>query len=80
MKRGQELRSEWNRLNRLRQAFLKACGQAKSTNCDLPLDFHYDEPERVGERFYFHLWDKPAFVLNHQEQFPASSLKLAYKQ
>lgn len=42
----------WNQLNRLRQAFLKACEQAKTTNCELPLEFHYDEPERVGERFY----------------------------
>ncbi|TDK58179.1 site-specific integrase [Bacillus salipaludis] len=70
----------WNQLKRLRQAFLKACEQAKSTNCGLPLEFHYDEPERVGERFYFRLWDKASFVLNHQEQFPASSLKSAYKR
>ena len=26
----------WNQLNRLRQAFLKACEQAKTTNCELP--------------------------------------------
>lgn len=70
----------WNQLNRLRQAFLKACEQAKTTKCNLPLEFHYDEPERVGECFYFRLWDKPSFVLNNQEQFPASSLKSAYKR
>lgn len=70
----------WNQLNRLRQAFLKACEQAKTTNCVLPLEFHYDEPERVGERFYFRLWDKPSFVLNHQDQFSTSLLKSAYKQ
>ncbi|WP_342567774.1 site-specific integrase [Psychrobacillus sp. FSL K6-4046] len=70
----------WNQLNRLRQAYLKACEQVKTTNCELPLDFHYDEPERVGERFYFRLWDKSSFVLNHQDQFPASSLKSAYKR
>lgn len=69
----------WNQLNRLRQAFLKACEQAKTTN-QLPLEFHYDEPERVGERFYFRLWDKSSFVLNHQDQFSASSLKSAYRQ
>jgi len=66
-----------NQLIRLRQAFLKACEQVKSTNCELPLDFSYDEPERIGERFHFRLWDKPAFVLNHEDQFPASSLKAA---
>lgn len=69
----------WNQLNRLRQAYLKACEQVKTTN-QLPLEFHYDEPERVGECFYFRLWDKPSFVLNHQDQFPASSLKSAYKR
>ncbi|QED50013.1 site-specific integrase [Cytobacillus dafuensis] len=70
----------WNQLNRLRQAFLKACEQAKKTNCPLPLEFHYDEPERIGERFYFRLWDKPAFALLHPDQFPSSSLKSAYKR
>ncbi|MFC0472492.1 site-specific integrase [Halalkalibacter kiskunsagensis] len=67
----------WNQLHRLRQAFLKACEEAQTTKCALPLEFHYDEPERVGERFYFRLWDKPSFVLHHQDQFSASSLKAA---
>ena len=34
----------------------------------------------MGERFYYRLWDKPSFVLNHKDQFPASSLKSAYKR
>jgi hypothetical protein len=67
----------WNQLHRLRQAFLKACEEAQTTKCALPLEFHYDEPERIGERFYFRLWDKPSFVLHHQDQFTASSLKAA---
>lgn len=70
----------WNQLNRLRQAFLKACEQAKITDNVLPLEFHYDEPERIGARFYFRLWDKPSFVLKHQDQFHASSLKSAFKR
>jgi integrase len=70
----------WNQVNRLRQAYLKACEQVKTTKCELPLDFHYEEPERVGERFYFRLWDKSSFVLNYQDQFSASSLKSAYKR
>ncbi|KQL55379.1 integrase [Heyndrickxia shackletonii] len=70
----------WNQINRLRQTFLKACEQAKTTSMDLPLEFHYDEPERVGERFYFRLWDKSSFVLNHHDQFSASSLTSAYKR
>ncbi len=75
-----EAHFRWNQLNRLRQAFLKTCEQVKSTNCELPLDFHYDEPERVGERFHFRLWDKPSFALNHQDQFSAVSLKAASKR
>lgn len=67
----------WNQLNRLRQAFLKACEQAQTTNCELPLAFHYEEPKRVGERFYFRLWDKPSFVLNHQDQFSSATIKVA---
>ncbi|MGR5897666.1 site-specific integrase [Bacillus cereus] len=70
----------WNQLYRLRRAFLKACVQAKTINGELPLEFYYDEPERVGERFHFRLWDKPSFVLKHQDQFSASSLKAAYKR
>ena len=70
----------WNQLNRLLQSFLKACEQAQTTNCELPLEFHYDEPERIGERFYFRLWDKPSFILNHQEHFSTSLLKSAYKR
>lgn len=68
-----EIRAEghfrWNQIIRLRQAYLKAREQAKIPNGVLPLDFYYDEPERVGERFYFRLWDKPSFVLNHQDKF-----------
>ena len=69
----------WNQINRLRQAYLKACEQAKTPNVKLPLDFHYDEPERVGERFYFRLWDKPSFVLNHQDQFQYFNYKISNK-
>ncbi|MGG3471588.1 tyrosine-type recombinase/integrase [Neobacillus pocheonensis] len=67
----------WNQLNRLRQAYLRACEQAKTPNEGLPLDFHYDEPERIGERFYFRLWDKSSFVLNHQDRFNNHTIKSA---
>ncbi|ASS97561.1 site-specific integrase [Peribacillus simplex] len=71
-----EIRSEGNfrleKLERLRNAYLKACERVKLQNVVLPLDFTYDEPERVGERYYFRLWDKPSFVLNHQDQFKTS--------
>ncbi len=67
----------WNQIDRLRKAYLKACERVKNQNVKLPLEFLYDEPERVGERFYFRLWDKPSFVLNHQDQFSAHSIKAA---
>lgn len=67
----------WNQITRLRQAFFKACEQAKTSNEVLPLDFYYDEPERVGERFYFRLWDKSSFVINHQQQFKLHTLRAA---
>ncbi|WP_251025259.1 site-specific integrase [Bacillus sp. ISL-57] len=71
-----EIRSEGyfrlGQIERLRKSYLKACERVKSQNVVLPLDFAYDEPERVGERYYFRLWDKPSFVLNHQDQFKTS--------
>lgn len=67
----------WNQINRLRQAYLKACEQTKTANVELPLDFHYDEPERIGERFHLRLWDRPSFVINHQDRFEDSTIKFA---
>ena len=70
----------WNQLNRLREAFLKVCEKAKTTNVELPLEFNYDEPDRIGERFYFRLWDKSSFVLNHQDKFTEPTIKSAHKR
>ncbi|WP_257143367.1 site-specific integrase, partial [Bacillus cereus] len=67
----------WNQMKRLREAFLIACKQAEQGDIVLPLDFHYDEPERIGERFYFRLWDKSSFVLYHKEKFTESIVKSA---
>lgn len=76
-----KIRSEghfrWNQMKRLRDTFLKTCKKAKEGSLTLPLKFHYDEPERIGERFFFRLWDKPSFVLYHKEQFSDSSIKSA---
>ena len=47
-------------MKRLREAFLIACKQAEQGDVMLPLEFHYEEPESIGERFYFRLWDKPS--------------------
>ncbi|PES74617.1 integrase [Bacillus cereus] len=70
----------WNQMQRLRQAFIKACEQIKKTNEGLPLEFQYDEPERIGERFYFRLWDKSSFIMYHQNQFPSSVVTSAKKR
>lgn len=70
-------RFRWSQMKRLRDAFHKAIEEAeKRPNC-LPLEFHYDEPERIGERLYFRLWDKPSFVLHHQDQFSETVIQLA---
>ncbi|KIP24225.1 putative phage integrase [Bacillus thuringiensis serovar morrisoni] len=67
-------------MQRLRKAFLTVCRQAKKDDITLPLEFHYDEPERIGERFYFRLWDKSSFVLYHKEKFAEGVVKLAKKR
>ncbi|MED1596216.1 MULTISPECIES: tyrosine-type recombinase/integrase [Bacillus] len=64
-----EANFRWNQMKRLREAFLTACKQAEKREVTLPIEFHYDEPERIGERFYFRLWDKPSFVLYQKEKF-----------
>ncbi|MGY1423644.1 hypothetical protein [Bacillus cereus] len=72
-----EANFRWNQMKRLREAFLISCKRAEQKNVTLPLEFHYDEPERIGERFYFRLWDKPSFVLYHKEKFTESIVKSA---
>ncbi|QRG67402.1 site-specific integrase [Brevibacillus choshinensis] len=70
-------RFRWSQTKRLRDAFYKAIDEAKKRPNCLPLEFHYDEPERIGERLYFRLWDKRSFVLHHEEQFHGSVVELA---
>ncbi|HDR7470486.1 MULTISPECIES: tyrosine-type recombinase/integrase [Bacillus] len=75
-----EANFRWNQIQRLREAFLSACKQVEKGDVMLPLDLHYDEPERIGERFYFRLWDKPSFVLYHKEEFTESIVKSAERR
>ncbi|RVU60397.1 site-specific integrase [Bacillus thuringiensis] len=76
-----EIRAEghfrMNQMKRIRDNFLLACEQANSPDVGLPLEFSWEEPERIGEHFYFRLWDKPSFVLHHREQFSTSVIKKA---
>lgn len=69
-----------NQILRLRTSFQKTIEQAKRQAGSLPLKFEYNEPERIGERFYFRLWDKPSFVLHHHDQFSNSSIEAAKKK
>lgn len=67
----------WNQIDRLRKRFLKACEEVKNDDLELPINFEYNEPERVGERFYFRLWDRPSFLSHHQDQFSQSAIEKA---
>ena len=67
-------------MKRLREAFLIACKQAEQGDVMLPLEFHYEEPESIGERFYFRLWDKPSFVCYHKETFTKYIVDSAQKR
>lgn len=75
-----EANFRWNQMKRLQEAFLIACKKAERGDVTLPLEFHYDEPERIGERFYFRLWDKPSFVIYHKKTFAESIVKSAERR
>ncbi|MDI6503684.1 site-specific integrase [Bacillus wiedmannii] len=75
-----EANFRWNQMKRLRESFLTACKQVEQGNIMLPLEFNYNEPERIGERFYFRLWDKPSFVLYHKDKFTESIVNSARKR
>lgn len=75
-----EANFRWNQIKRLREAFRETIENVQTKSLELPLEFQYDEPERVGERFYFRLWDKRSFVLNHQEKFSSQTICSATKR
>lgn len=70
----------WNQMKRLRDAFRQQIQEVENESLSLPIEFYYDEPERIGERFHFRLWDKPSFVLNHQTEFSAIVIKQAIER
>ncbi|KOS64503.1 hypothetical protein FJQ98_01145 [Lysinibacillus agricola] len=67
----------WNQICRLRKRYLKACEEVKNNDLELPFNFEYNEPERIGERFFFRLWDRPSFLSHHEDQFSQRAIKIA---
>lgn len=75
-----EANLRWNQMKRLRDAFQQQVRIVESDSLLLPIEFSYDEPKRIGEIFYFRLWDKPSFVLNHPNNFSAAIIKNAQQK
>jgi hypothetical protein len=78
-----EIRAEahlrFNQVIRLKKAFDDVVSKVKTEGTPLPLEFHYEESEVVGERWYFQLWDKESFDLAHSEaRTPRRSGKVPY--
>ncbi|MFP3790841.1 site-specific integrase [Bacillus subtilis] len=67
-----ESQFRWQCLKRIREAYKQALEKAKG---DFPFEFSYEEPERVGFRLYFRVWDKKSFVLKQQEKFPQRTIR-----
>ncbi|MFJ7731436.1 site-specific integrase [Lysinibacillus sp. NPDC097231] len=72
-----EANLRWNQIKRLRDAFQRQVRLVESESLLLPIEFSYAEPKRIGEVFHFRLWDKPSFVLNHQNEFSEAVIKQA---
>lgn len=72
-----ETNLRWNPMKRLRDAFHQQIRVIGTDSISIPIEFSYTEPKRIGEVFYFRLWDKPSFVLNHQKDFSNSIIKQA---
>ena len=72
-----EANLRWSQMKRLRDAFYQQIQEVKTKSLSLPIEFFYDEPKRIGERFHFCLWDKPSFILHHQTYFSETIIKQA---
>lgn len=72
-----EANLRWNQMKRLRDAFQQQIRIVEADSISLPIEFSYAEPKRIGEVSHFRLWDKPSFVLNHQQEFSEAVIKQA---
>jgi len=55
-------------LKRLRSIFQEALSLIQAGQEKVPLAFSYEEP-RYRQRFHIVVWDRPRFVLAHQEHY-----------
>jgi hypothetical protein len=63
-----EAHLRWNELKRLRSIFQEALSLIQAGQEKVPLAFSYEEP-RYRQRFHIVVWDRPRFVLAHQEHY-----------
>ena len=60
-----EAHFRFNRILRLRQAYLTALHEVQNQATSLPFAFSYEEGKPPVERLHFRLWDRRTFVLAH---------------
>jgi hypothetical protein len=73
-----EAHLRWNELKRLRSIFQEAVSRIQKGREQVPLTFSYEEP-RYG-RLHFVVWDRPRFVLAHQNHYQAHTIAKAKAQ
>jgi hypothetical protein len=74
-----EAHLRWNEVKRLRTKFVEALAFIQSGQETVPLAFSYEE-HRYGQRFHFIVWDRPRFVLAHQQYYKPSPIFRAKAQ
>lgn len=62
----------FNKMNRLREAWIQATQTIVEKGCSLPFKFSYEEGQ---ERFHFIVWDKRSIALNHKNLYDPSTIK-----
>lgn len=60
-----EAHYRYNRVLRLRQAYLQAVAAIQKESLPLPFHFSYDEGNPPVERLHFRIWDRRSFVFAH---------------
>ncbi len=74
-----EAHLRWNELKRLRTTFFETLALIQSGQKAVPLTFSYEEP-RYGQRLHFIVWDRPRFVLAHQQHYQPRTIFKAKAQ